>query len=221
MEDIDPVPPAEKPGRPARSRRRWSPGRWLVALVVLLPLAAAVAFVVWRAGEDALLGRARAQMARGELEAVGATLEPLRRRPLLSGEGRRGAAELYLRLGEDHKAHSLLVGQRPDPRDPRDRRLQELSARCQRAAALLHRADRSRDPEERVLLARAAYRELPEAPRVLQRVVMEELLAVAKTRDPGHNAAGQQAYAELKQKAPGLAAELKREVSRSPTRDLQ
>ncbi|HTE20124.1 MAG TPA: hypothetical protein VK689_17305, partial [Armatimonadota bacterium] len=114
MDDIHTKAAAVKPGRSPLGRRRWPPGRWLVLLVVVLPLVAAVAFVAWRAGEDALLGRARAQMARGELEAVDASLEPLRRRPLLSGEGRRGAAELYLRLGDDHKAHTLLLGQRPD-----------------------------------------------------------------------------------------------------------
>lgn len=187
--------------------------RLLWILLILAPLVLGLGLVLWRSGEDALVARAAAQLRAGEWEASLATLQTLRRRPLLSSEGRRRGAELFFRLGEDQDGHTLLKGQRFDEKDPEDRRLKELTSRNLRAARLLEQAERARDPEDRLRLVRSAQIELPEAPRVLQRVVLEELADVTAARSEAEAQKRVEEYledyAELRRKAPSLAAAVK------------
>jgi hypothetical protein len=188
--------------------------RGLWALAFLLPLAVGAGLIGWKSGEDAILDRASAQLRRGELERALGTLRPLPGRRFLSRAGRRRGAELFFRLGEDGVAHTLLQGQGFDPEDPEDQRLRDLGGRCLRAGHALRRADRTRSPQERLALLRPALKDLPEAPRLLQRVVIEELGAVISARSEAEARrrtdeylAG---YQELREKAPGLADEVKR-----------
>jgi hypothetical protein len=165
-----------------------------------------------RAVEDASLQRASLQFQRGEWQAALDSLEPLRARPLLSGLTRRRAAELYFRLGEDQKAHRLLVGQKFHPEDPADERLKALAAHCQRAEALIRQADQAKSPEQRYRLTRRAQQELPQAPHVLQRLVKEELALLL--RQPESEAASrfETDYTQLRVAAPKLAAQVRTEA---------
>jgi hypothetical protein len=206
-------------------RRRASPAvglkqaRWLLwAGVLLLPLLAAGWISASRTAEIRLLDRARAQLDGGDWEAALASLEPLSRRLLLSREARRKGAELLFRLGEDQKAHRLLGPEPFNKRIPEDLLLRERSIACQRAAHFLRKADQSRDPAERVRFTRIAHVELPESPRVLQRLVREELLAMAETGDREYSAGFEKDYAELRRKAPRMADQLKQEVRESISR---
>jgi len=192
--------------RPARVWAR----RLLWALVLLLPLLLAGGIVKLLGEEGRVLAAATSELRSGRTEAALDSLDRLWGRRLLSAAARRRAAELYLRLGEDRKAHTFLAGQRPEKDHPADRRLQELSARCQQASHLLARADRSRSPRERVRLLREARLLLPDSPGVLQRLVQEELLLFTRSSDPEDEARFSEAYTELARAAPRRAAEVKR-----------
>jgi hypothetical protein len=181
----------------------------LVAAALALPLLAAVLVLGGRWAEDTLLRRAAAQVEQGRLETALETLAPLKRQRLLSREARRRAAALYFRLGEDRTAHTLLRGIPFNSGDPEDQRLRALSARCQRAAALVKRLDRSRDLSERVALIDQARDEVPDNPELLRRQVEELLQAMLQSQSPAREQAFTEAYTELRRKAPGLAASVK------------
>lgn len=189
--------------------------RFLLVLAFALPLLAGVGLVAWRSGEDLLLSRATQQFQADQWEASLNHLGALQKRPLLSSSGRRKAAELFFRMGEDQHGHALLRGQRFDEKDPEDQALRELTGRCLQAARLLEKADRAKNPVERLRHARAAHQEVPDAPRLLQRVVLEELAALTRARSPKEAAelseAYVQDYAVLRQNAPTLAAEVRRQ----------
>ncbi|HEU4752530.1 MAG TPA: hypothetical protein VFU47_05425 [Armatimonadota bacterium] len=197
-------------------RRRFRGWRWvLLALALLLPALAAGGLLAGRYAEDALLRGASAQVESGDLEAALRTLEPLKRQRFLSREGRRRAAALYFRLGEDKSGHALLAGIPFHEGDPEDARLRALAARCQRAASLLKKADAAASPRERLRLTRAARDELPDAPDVLLRVAEAELQAMLHSNDPAQSQAFEEAYTELRRKAPARAAELRRRVQQA------
>jgi hypothetical protein len=187
--------------------------RSLIALILLLPLGVGGGLAYQKAGEDALLARATAQVNRGELGAALDTLHPLPYRRFLSSEGRRRGAELFFRLGDDGVAHTLLQGQRFDAKDPEDQRLRDLTGRCLRASQALKKADASHNPTERVRILQPALLELPEAPALLQRVTLEELAAIAASPSEAEAAKRTdhylQDYQELRRKAPRMADEVK------------
>lgn len=188
--------------------------RLLLILLLAAPFLVGLSLVGWQSAEQGLVNRATAQFQAGEWEASLNSLATLQTRPLLSSAGRRRAAELFLRMGEDAHGHALLKGQRFDEQDPEDQKLRELTSRCVRAARLVEKADKSRDPAQRLEYLRAAQLELPDAPRLLQRVTLEELGALTRARSPEEAAelsdAYLQDYAALRQKAPTLAAEVRR-----------
>ncbi len=186
---------------------------WLWLTPVIALAAAGFLLASGRGAEVRLLAQARQALDMGNAEGAESALTELVRRPLLSERAREAGAELFFRLGEDHAAHALLKGAAPDPRNPRDRRLRELAARCQRAAADLSRADRAPQPDDRLRLARSAERETPEAPRVLERVVDEELLVMSRRESPEVSAAFEQDYARLRLTAPHLATRVKDRVA--------
>lgn len=190
--------------------------RVLLFLVIALPLLLAGGMVAWRGGEDAILRAARGELERKNLDRAAAILEPIRKRPLLSAEGKRQAAAMFFQLGEDHKAHTLLVGQRFVGEDAEDRNLKELSARSQRVALLFQKAQRLKDPQEEFRLAQEARKELPDSPRVLQWVVLAGVHAQASARNPRQAGELEQeyltAYAELRDKAPNTAAETRKQL---------
>jgi hypothetical protein len=205
------------PSREPRAFRR-RPSRWLLLLsLLLLP----VALVSCRAQEEGALRQSAARLERGELEGALAALEPLLHRPLLSGGTRRQAAELYLRLGEDSRARDLLRGQRFDAKSADDTRLRDRIDRCRRASELLEQASHTVEPAERVRLVAEARQAVPESPRVLQRLVQEELLAMTRSPAPEASQAFEEGYRELRRKAPGLADALKRKVGAAVARDSE
>jgi hypothetical protein len=191
----------------------------LVGLALMLPVLAAGLLLVGRYAEDVTLARAAGQLSEGRSEAALHTLAPLKTQRLLSREARRRAAELYFRLGEDKTAHTLLRGVPFREGDPDDKRLRELSARCQTAASLMKRADSGRSPAERVRLVRAAQDELPDAPGVLKRVAEAELQAFIQAKPPASSRSFEEAYAELRDRAPSLAAEVKRQAEQALARE--
>src|SRR5688500_7965584 len=148
------TPNAERPMPILKRRLPW-------ILLLATPILLGLGLVLWQAGEDALVNRAAVQLQHGNWEASLATLRQVRTRPLLSSAGRRRAAALFLRLGEDADAHALLKGQRFDEKDAEDRRIRELTGRNLRAARHLAAADDERDPEKRLKHLRAAQIELP------------------------------------------------------------
>ncbi len=190
--------------------------RNLLWIILLFVAAGMLSLGVWvsRASAEhaALIARAAHQLDAGELEAALHTTDSVGRRPLLPTPIRREVAALYFRLGEDIAAHNTLKGLPLRSEQAEDQDLLDWSSRCARSARLLAEADRSKDPVERVRLLRDARKELPDAPRVLQRLVLEELLAMSQTSDPTYEAAFGMHYAELRQKAPGMAADVKRQV---------
>ena len=201
-------------GNTERARRVFSLDLRKAVLALLLFLLLAAGWVVASRGtEDRILAAAEGHLRSGEPEAALGALEPLHGRPLLSSAARRRAAGFYFRLGEDRKAHALLRGQRFDTEDAEDLRLRDLAGRNYRAAQLLRRVERSHNPEERVRFLQAARKELPEAPRLLQRLVQEELLAMVRTGKPEHSAAFERDYLELRAMAPQLADEIKARVA--------
>lgn len=187
---------------------------WICLGVVAL-LMLSIGF--WVAGASAeqstLLAKATRQLDGGELEAARATLDGLGRRPLLPAPVRRQVASHYFRLGDDVAAHNVLRGLKVRAGDAEDRALQEWSGRCLRASERLKRADESRNTADRVRYAREAAKELPDAPAVLQRLVLEELLAMTRSTDPSYGKAFERSYMELRMKAPTLAAEVKKKVA--------
>lgn len=189
--------------------------KWLVGLVLLVvPLVAAGWVVRARMVEDAVLARAHAHLEAGDWGAASTALAGLPRGFLLSGDARRRAAALHFRLGEDRQAHQLLLGQRFEEKDAEDRRLRDLSARCQRVSVLLKQMEASRDPEERVRLLRQAREEVPEAPHLLRRLAQEELMAKVATGKEPYGQAFEDSYLELRARAPEEAEALKASISR-------
>lgn len=180
---------------------------WIVLLGT--PLLAGGWMVSQRAVEEGALRRATSHFQRGEWQATLDALEPLRIRPLLSGVTRRQAAELYFRLGEDQKAHRILIGQKFHADDPADTHLKSLATKCQSAETLIRQADQSQNLRQRYELTRRAQAELPEAPRVLQRVVQAELALML--RDPKSEAATrfETDYTQLRVAAPQLANQVR------------
>jgi hypothetical protein len=193
----------------ARRFARWSSLRWIAVIAgVLLPVGVVAGAAGIRGGEDSLLATASARLEAGELEPALAVLQRLESRRILSPSARRSGALMLFRLGEDRRAHDLLLGIQFREDSSEDVRLQEWSARCQRASALFVRLETETDPDQRVDLARQAVLELPDAPGVLQRAAQESLLAMVHTGSPEHAEAFEQDYLELRRKAPSLAAEL-------------
>ncbi|MFN3653146.1 MAG: hypothetical protein ACK47B_26495 [Armatimonadota bacterium] len=189
--------------------------KWMLGLLlVVLPLVAAGWVVRARIVEDDILARAQTRLEAGHWGAASQALRELPRGFLLSGDARRRAAALHFRLGEDRQGHQLLVGQRFDDKDPADRRVRDLSARCQRVSLLLKQVEASRDPEERVRLLRQARDEVPEAPHLLRRLAQEELLASVATGREQYQQAFEQAYLELRARAPEEADALKTSVGK-------
>lgn len=188
----------------------------LVGVVLLLiPLAAGAWIQSQRSAEAKVLSTVAAQMERGQWETARETLAALRSRRFLSGNARRLAAGFYFRLGEDRSGHELLGAAQFDPDNPEDVRLRELAARCQRAAALVARAEKASSPAGRLKLLREAQVELPESPLLLQRIVREELAEMvgATKSDPAAMARFEEDYTQLRIAAPKLAAELRKEAA--------
>lgn len=198
---------------PTGNSRRTLLRRLAIVLVLLAPLAAALWMGSARWAEDRVLAAAQQRLESGQWEAALDALAPLQGRRALSREARRRAAEVYFRLGEDRKAHELLVGvpYREDSAD--DRRLRDLAARNQRAAKLLEQADRSRDPRKRLQLARQAREQLPEAPPILQRVIQEELMVMSRGASAEVSEEFSRDYTDLRAHAPRAADELKRRLA--------
>jgi hypothetical protein len=183
---------------------------WLLILVAA-PLLAAGWLTLARIAEDAVLNQAQARLDAGHWEDAADSLARFHTGRALSSEGRRRAALLYFRLGEDHKAHELLARVPFRKEDSEDQRLREWSARNQRAAALLQKADSAPDPGKRLELLQKAREEVPEAPGILERVVQVELMVMART-PKAVDEAFQRDYTELRTTAPRRAAELRRKV---------
>lgn len=183
--------------------------------ILLIPLAAGAWVQSQRAAEEKVLSRAAAQMEQGRWEAARTTLNELRSRRFLSGSARHQGAALYFRLGEDRTAHTLLGPTRFDASDPRDVRLRDLAARCQRASALVKKSETATQPQDRLRLLREAQDELPESPHLLQRVVREELSAMlnGEETDPQETARFEEDYTQLRIAAPELAAEVRSEIT--------
>jgi hypothetical protein len=190
-------------------RRRLRVG-WRPVLIAagILPLTAVLALAGVRAGEESLLDAAAAHLRQGQPEAALGPLARLRDRRFLFVSTRRRAAVLYFRLGEDKEALRMLAGQKFDADDPNDLQLRQLSSKCLRAGKLLRQADGSRDPAERVTLVRKAVEEVPDSPRLLERAVQEELLAMTVPNGPDVDQEFSEDYAALRRKAPGLAKQL-------------
>jgi hypothetical protein len=187
----------------------------LWALAFLAPLVVGAGLVAWQAGEWTILARAKTSLDAGLPERALQELKPLAGRPLLSSAARRRGAALYFQLGQDEDAHGLLRGQAYNGRDPADAELRELAGKCVRAVRSLESADRTRNPAERLRLVRSAREELPDAPLVLQRVVLEELAAVTSAASPAEAERLMQEYlqdyADLRVKAPSLADSVRRQ----------
>lgn len=186
---------------------------WIVLLLVAGLLLSAGVWVMRSSAENSvLLARAVRQLEAGELEAALHTTDSLGRRRLLPAPVRREVASLYFRLGEDIAGHNVLKGLPLRSEQAADQELLDWSSRCARTARLVEKAEQNEDPAARVRLLREARKELPDAPRLLQRLVLEELLAMSQTDDPGYEAAFGMHYAELRQKAPEMAETVKRKV---------
>ncbi|MBM3457890.1 MAG: hypothetical protein FJX77_05090 [Armatimonadetes bacterium] len=199
--------------RPAAARRAVRAG---LAALVLLAILTPTIWSGLRSGEEAVLREARRALAAGEPERADQILERSRGRVFLTPSERRAAAELYCRLGRDQEAQRLLTGLEFHEANAEDRRLREWGARLQKAAVLLRRAEREKNPEVRLRLAREAWELLPEAPRLLERVVLEELQVLSRVpqRDQKLLREFEEDYAALTRQAPKTAARVKAEVAR-------
>jgi hypothetical protein len=198
--------------RPFRARRLL----WLIPLLLLLGVAWQIASM--REVEETALARAQQHFDRRELEAALEALQPFTRREMRSSGGRRRAALLFFQLGEDRQAHRLLLLQRPDEKSQEDKTLQEWAARCQRAQNYANMADKlkaSKNFQQRRDLIEAALAETPDAPKLLQRLVEEDLMLMSVSKDPAGAEQFERDYLELRTKAPGLAAQVKEGAERS------
>jgi hypothetical protein len=190
--------------------------RWLLWLIPFLFLGAGA----WKAAsmrqfEEATLIRAQQYFDRRELEAALEALQPFTQREMRSSDARRRAALLFFRLGEDQQAHRLLLLQRPDEKSEEDKTLQEWAARCQRAQNLLNKADKLKDPQARRDQVEAALTESPDAPKLLQRLVEEDLILMSMSKDKAASDQFARDYLELRTKAPKLAKQVKQAANRS------
>lgn len=180
---------------------------WTAAF--LLPAIAALGWMGARFQEDQALRQAAARLDQGAYEDAAAVMQQVAARPFLTPPARRRAAELLCRLGYDGQAQRLLRGLRFLDNDPQDRRIRALGARAQKAAVLLARAERTAAARERLKLAQEAQILLPEAPRVLQRVVLERLLVLSESpADAAQLQQFEEEYTALARHAPALAAEV-------------
>jgi hypothetical protein len=183
---------------------------WWVLL--LLPIIAVVTLLTLDRSVTARLDRAEARLNAGAWEAALAELAPISRTGFLSLSNQRRAATLLLRMGEDQQAYRLLAARPLRRNDPEDAVARDLAARCYSSSVLRRQSEKLRDPRERLRLARSAREALPEAPRVLEWVVREELLAMTrgiKTEEK----AFERDYALLRRHAPTLADAVKQKVA--------
>jgi hypothetical protein len=189
---------------------------WLIPILLLAAGAWKVAAM--RQVEEAALSRAQAHFDRRELEAALEALQPFAERELRSSSGRRRAALLFFQLGEDRQAHRMLLLQRPEEKSTEDKLLQEWAARCQRAQNLANKADKLKDakdfPQRRDLIE-AALAETPDAPKLLQRLVEEDLLLMSVSKSDTASEQFSRDYLELRTKAPKLAAQVREGAERS------
>ena len=180
---------------------------WLIPLLLLIG-------GVWKVAtmhdfEEAVLQRSQRHFERRELEAALEALQPFTERRQLSESARRRAALLFFQLGEDQQAHRMLLLERPQAKDEADRELQAWAARCQRAQNLVKKADKLTDFRRRRAIIEAALSETPDAPKLLQRLVEEDLMLMTVSKDEVVTEQFQRDYLELRTKAPKLAAKVK------------
>ena len=203
-----PTLPAETPATPSMFRRlsRY----WWVLL--LLPLVAVVWLMVLDRTTTARLDRAEARLRAGAWEAALDELSPISSAGFLSLANQRRAATLLLRMGEDQQAYRLLAARPLRWNEPDDMVARDLAARCYTASVLRRQSEELREPAERLRLARSAREALPEAPRVLEWVVREELLAMTRGMKTEEKAF-ERDYALLRRAAPRLADAVKEKVA--------
>lgn len=179
--------------------------------LLLLPLVVVGGLMAVERQTATHLDRAEAQLQDAKWEAALAALQPVTQTPFLSLTNQRRAATLLFRLGEDQQAYTLLAARPLRPNDPADATARDLAARCYTSSVLRRQADTSRDSATRLRLARAARKALPEAPRVLEWVVREEVLAMVGGAN--EEQAFERDYATLRLGAPVLADRVKQAVA--------
>jgi hypothetical protein len=183
---------------------------WWVLL--LLPIAAVAWLMVLDRTVTDRLDRAEAQLKAEAWEAALDELAPVSSAGFLSLSNQRRAATLLLRMGEDQQAYRLLAARPLRPNEPDDAVARDLAARCYAASVLRRQSEKLHDPAERLRLARSAREALPEAPRVLEWVVLEELLAMTRGMKTEEKAF-ERDYALLRRAAPRLADAVKEKVA--------